>query len=54
MMLLDFMEQVNGKWNELQFWFNSHYDDPLLWGGIVLGIVLFMVVCSSYLGKTKR
>ncbi len=53
-MILDFMEDLNREWNHLQYWFEQHYDDPLLWTGIVVAVVLFMAICASYLGKDNK
>ena len=53
-MLLDLMETITREWNELMFWFDNNKDNPFLWTGIVVVVVIFMAICFSYLDDGKK
>lgn len=52
-MLLNLGEQISKEWHKLLYWFEMNYSNPWLWIGIVVAVILFMLLCFSYLDKGK-
>lgn len=52
MYILNFVNDVSNFFGDIKRWFLNNYDNPLLWLGIVLGVItIFGIAYSAIHGR---